>query len=493
MSYGETIHYLYSLQKQGIKFGLGNINGLMSSFGNPQKSFPSLHVAGTNGKGSTSAIIASVLRTLGLKVGLFTSPHLVSFTERIRINDEEIPEFEVIHIAEELRTKILQIQAADPGFLPTFFEVVTAMGLLYFKREQIDIAVIEVGMGGRLDATNIIIPEVSVITSVSYDHREFLGNTLKEIAYEKAGIIKKDIPVVISHQIPEVLEGIEKRLKETGTVSCLYGRDFSATLEREDVSGIYFDYFSNNSLMLHDLYLPLTGGHQMQNASVAIKAVELFYERRLKPAATHYSSPITHHAIKDGLATVKWPGRLEMIKDDPPLLIDGAHNPAAAVALSLALENIFLKQYKGIILVLGIMGDKDIEGIMRPLLPLASEIILTSPYYERAAPPDRLASVAASLGFPDVRTAPTVKDALELAQNICQQSNFPSTSDSPPLLPLRKGGLGGFGEEGSGGLQHDSSLDTHQLPLIVVTGSFYTIGEAKECIGYRGVLTRLRE
>jgi dihydrofolate synthase/folylpolyglutamate synthase len=175
MSYGETIHYLYSLQKQGIKLGLGNINTLMSSLGDPQKSFPSLHIAGTNGKGSTSAIIASILRTLGLRVGLFTSPHLVSFTERIRINDEEIPEFEVIHIAEELRTKILQIQAADPSFLPTFFEVVTAMGLLYFKREQIDIAVIEVGMGGRLDATNIIIPEVSIITSVSYDHREILS------------------------------------------------------------------------------------------------------------------------------------------------------------------------------------------------------------------------------------------------------------------------------------------------------------------------------
>jgi dihydrofolate synthase/folylpolyglutamate synthase len=346
-------------------------------------------------------------------------------------------------------------------------------------------------MGGRLDATNIIIPEVSVITSVSYDHREFLGNTLKEIAFEKAGIIKKDIPVVISHQIPEVLEGIEERVKETGTVSCLYGRDFSATLKREDVSGIYFDYFSNNSLMLHDLYLPLTGGHQMQNASVAIKAVELFYERRLKPAATHHSLPITHHAIKDGLATVKWAGRLEMIKDEPPILIDGAHNPSAAVALSYALENTFLKQYKRIILVLGIMGDKDIEGIMKPLLPLASEIILTSPNYERAAPPDRLASVAASLGFPDVRTAQTVKDALELAQNICQQSNSPSTSDNPPL-PFRKGGLGGFGEEGSGGL-NDSSLDTQHSSLIVVTGSFYTIGEAKECIGYRGVLTRLRE
>jgi dihydrofolate synthase/folylpolyglutamate synthase len=467
MSYGGTVHYLYSLQKQGIKFGLSNIITLMSSLGDPQKSYPSLHVAGTNGKGSTSAIIASILRTFGLKVGLFTSPHLVSFTERIRINDEEIPEFEVIHIADELRTKILQLQASDPGFLPTFFEVVTAMALLYFKREQIDIAVIEVGMGGRLDATNIIIPEVSVITSIGYDHREFLGNTLKEIAYEKAGIIKKDIPVVVSPQVSEVLEGIEEQARKIGTVSYLYGRDFSSILKKEDIPGIYFDYYSNNSLMLHDLYLPLTGEHQMQNASVAIKAIELFYERRLirqrLTAATHHSSSITHHAIKDGLVTTRWPGRLEMITYEPPILIDGAHNPSAAVALSRALENIFLKQYRNIILVLGIMGDKDIEGIMKPLLPLASEIILTSPNYERSAAPRRLADIAASLGFSDVRIAPTVKDALELAINIHQRSNY------------------------------DSSPDTHHSSLILVTGSFYTIGEAKEFVGYTGVLTRLRE
>jgi dihydrofolate synthase/folylpolyglutamate synthase len=371
------------------------------------------------------------------------------------------------------------------------------MALLYFKREQIDIAVIEVGMGGRLDATNLIIPEVSIITGISCDHREFLGNTLKEIAYEKAGIIKNDIPVVVSPQVSEVLEGIEEQVKKIGTVSYLYGRDFSSILKKEDIWGICFDYYSNNALMLHDLYLPLPGGHQMQNASVAIKAVELFHERSLTPkafgaAATHHSSPITHHSIKDGLAAVKWSGRLEMIKHEPPILIDGAHNPAAAVALSRALENTFLKQYRGIILILGIMGDKDIEGIMKPLLPMASEIILTSPNYARAAAPQRLANIAASIGFPDVHIVPTVKDALELAQNICQHSNFPSTSDNPPSPTFRKGGQGGFGEEESGGL-HDSSPDTHHLPLIVVTGSFYTIGEAKEFIGHRGVLTRLRE
>ena len=451
MSYSETIHYLYSLQKLGIKFGLGNIIKLMSSCGDPQKSYTCLHIAGTNGKGSTSAIIASILRVLGLRVGLFTSPHLVSFTERIRVNDEQITEFEVVHLAEELRAKILNLQSSDPDFLPTFFEVVTAMTLLYFEKKQIDVAVVEVGMGGRLDATNIVTPEVSVITNISYDHSEFLGDTLEQIAREKAGIIKKGVPVIVSSQVPEVLEVIEEKAEEIGTVLYLYGRDFSSILKKENVSGVYFDFQGNHSLILDELYLPLAGEHQMENASVAIKAVELFNERSPKPA-------VTHNSIRDGLSKVKWPGRLEMIKREPPILIDGAHNPAAAVVLSRALASTFLKQYKRMILVLGIMGDKDIDGIMKPLLPLASEIILCSPSYQRAASPQRLADVAVFLGFPDVHIVPTVKEALELAQNICEQTNSPLTSN-----------------------------------LIVVTGSFYTIGEAKEVIGGAGVLTRLRE
>jgi dihydrofolate synthase/folylpolyglutamate synthase len=458
MSYCETIHYLYNLQKQGIKFGLNNIIRLMSALENPHRSFPSIHIAGTNGKGSTSAIIASVLRTSGLKVGLFTSPHLVSFTERIRVNDEEITEYEVVNLAEEIRGKISDLQSSDSNFTPTFFEVVTAMALLYFKRKRADIAVIEVGMGGRLDATNIIIPEVSVITSISYDHREFLGSTLEEIAHEKTGIIKEGIPVVVSSQASEVLEVIEAKAKEMNTKAYLYGEDFSSVLKREDISGIHFDYF-DNSFVIHDLYLPLTGKHQMQNASVAIKAIMILLNKKISPSLRVPVSPSQEEnimtLIKDGLATTRWPGRLEMIKYEPPILIDGAHNADAAVALSHALAKTFLGRYKRIILVLGIMGDKDIEGIMKPLLPLGSEIILTSPNYERAASPERLAAIAASLGFPDVRIAHTVRDAIEMAEGFSL------------IAP------------------HDS--------LIVVTGSFYTIGEAKECIGHTGVLTRLRE
>lgn len=481
MSYSETINYIYNLQKHGIKFGLSNITSLVSILGNPHMSFPSVHVAGTNGKGSTSALIASILKASGLKTGLFTSPHLIDFTERIKVNDEEITEYEVISLTEEIRSKVA-------GFSPTFFEVVTAMAFLYFQRKGIDIAIIEVGMGGRLDATNIVVPEVSVITGIDYDHREFLGETIKEIANEKAGIIKDNIPVIVSMQTLDVLKVIEARAREKNSEVYLYSRDFSAVLKKDDTSGICFDYFGN-SFAMHDLYLPLAGEHQMQNASVAIKATELINERLLIPphpplqkkgmgkSGTLNLPPITVESIRKGLASVKWHGRLEMIKDDPPILIDGAHNPAAAAVLSHALVKNFLRIYKKLILILGIMDDKDIEGIMRPLLPVASEIILTSPSYKRASPPARLAGIAASLGFPEVRIAPTLQDAIEMARNICKQSNLPSTSNNPLSLPFSKEELGGI----------------NKSALIVITGSFYTIGEAKEALGQKGIFTRLRE
>jgi dihydrofolate synthase/folylpolyglutamate synthase len=499
MSYNETINYLYNLQKQGIKFGLDNISRLATAFDNPHKSFLTVHVGGTNGKGSTSAIIASILKTAGLKVGLFTSPHIVSFTERIRINGKEITEDEIIRLAGEVKDIVVQLD----DFSPTFFEVVTAMALLYFKREKIDIAVVEVGMGGRLDATNIITPEVSVITNISYDHREFLGNTLKEIAHEKACIIKKGIPVVTSYQVPEAMQVIREKVIEKDTKLYTYGKDFLSILKTEDISGISFDYhsyspprtmrlkpektlngiqdFSEESrgslFIFHDLFLPLTGDHQVQNVSVAIKAAMIVLNNNMsklgngetekggnKKAAISpipglpdsiYQRKDIVSLIRNGLATTRWPGRLEVVKEDPLMLIDGAHNPAASLALSRTLKKIYLEKYRKIIIVLGIMDDKDVIGIMEPLLPLASEIILTYPEYRRAASPEKLADCAVSLGYSDVLIAPSVKDAIKMAT--------------------------------------DLTLDDPRSSLIVITGSFYTIGEAKEAIGMKGVLARLRE
>ncbi len=283
MSYSETVNYLYNLQKYGIKFGLDNISRLMSALDNPHTSFLSVHVAGTNGKGSTSAIIASILKTAGFKVGLFTSPHIISFTERIRVNGEEITENEVIELAEEIKDIVVHLG----DFSPTFFEVVTAMALLYFKRKKVDIAVIEVGMGGRLDATNIITPEISIITNISYDHKEFLGDTLKEIAHEKAGIIKKGVPVVASYQESEAMKVIEQKAIEKNSELYIYGRDFSSVLKRNDSSGICFDYSSGDSFTINDLVLPLAGEHQMQNASVAIKAATIVLNNNITAEKQH--------------------------------------------------------------------------------------------------------------------------------------------------------------------------------------------------------------
>jgi dihydrofolate synthase / folylpolyglutamate synthase len=455
MNYDETIRYLYNLQKHGIKFGLQNINRLLTALHNPHKSFLTVHVGGTNGKGSTSAMIASVLRTSGLTVGLFTSPHLISFTERIRVNGKEITGNDVISLAAEIRDVVSGLDE----FSPTFFEVVTAISMLHFKSNEIDIAVMEVGMGGRLDATNIIVPEVSVITNIGYDHKEFLGDTLREIAREKAGIIKEDIPVVAAYQDREVLDVLEMTAYEKHADLYLYGRDFSPLLKSENVSGLCFDYRDSDSFAIHDLILPLTGQHQMQNASLAIKAARIVLDN-LRASGSSGHEEDTSKSIKDGIAAVKWQGRLEYIQENPPILIDAAHNPAAADALARALKRNFLETYKKIIIILGIMADKDIKGIMEPLLPLASEVILTAPSYSRAASPEHLADIAHSLGFSEVQIAPTVKDAVEMGMKTCLRDE----------------------DDGSG-----------KLPLILITGSFYTIGEAKEMLGQKGVLTRLRE
>ncbi len=435
MKYKSTIGYLYGLQKYGMKFGLDNITRLMTVLGDPHKSFRTIHVAGTNGKGSTSAMIESMLRTGGARTGLFTSPHLVSFTERIRINGKEIDESAVVETAHEVK----RIVEKTEDFSPTFFEVVTAMAFLYFRKMKIDWAVVETGMGGRLDATNIVLPEATVITVIGLDHGEFLGRTLKEITAEKAGIVKDNIPVITATQEPEVMKVIEDRASEKNAALFKYSADFSSELISDNADCISFNYSGKEELK--DLKLPLPGAHQMINASTAVKTIEVISDR----------FPLLTPDIRRGLGNVKWPGRLEMIKDDPPILIDGAHNPHAAYVLSLHLKKLLGSKFRRIILVIGIMGDKDIRGILKPLLPLASETIFTSALYGRAASPDVLAAYADSMGYPS-RKSPGVFDALNLAES-----------------------LYGTGD------------------LIVVTGSFYTIGEAKESLGHKGVLARLRE
>ena len=435
MRYPETIEYLYGLQKHGMKFGLDNIRRLMSLLGGPQRSFFSVHVAGTNGKGSTSAMIEALLRTKGVRTGLFTSPHLVNFTERIRINGEEISEEAVIELADEVRKTAAGIE----DFCPTFFEVVTSMAFLHFMRMKVEWAVVETGMGGRLDATNIIRPEVAVITSIGLDHREFLGNTLEEIAVEKAGIIKQGVPVVTAEQGTEVMRVIQQRCDEMGAPLFRLNSEFSAKRASSDPEAVSFDYQGENAYQ--DLRLSLAGEHQIGNAALAIKAAEVL--------AGKY--PEMAFDVRKGLGAVSWPGRLELIRENPPILIDGAHNPHAATVFAAHLRKLLGTKYRRIIMVAGVMGDKDIGGILGPLLPLAAEILFASPAYGRAASAEKLQSCAADLGYAS-KTAGSVAGALAMAEGLYRPGD-----------------------------------------LIVVTGSFYTIGEAKEATGLKGVLTGLRE
>jgi dihydrofolate synthase/folylpolyglutamate synthase len=451
MSYSETIQYLYNLQKYGIKFGLDNIRRLSRAFDQPHTAYGSIHVGGTNGKGSTSALIASILKHAGFRVGLFTSPHLVSFTERIKVDGLEITEHEVIDLAEEIRDVVAR---SEEDFSPTFFEVIVMMAFLYFERKQVDVAVFEVGMGGRFDATNIIAPLVSVITSIDYDHKEFLGETLQEIAREKAGIIKSGVPVVVSPQERETMEVIKQKAHGENAQLYTFGEEFWSFLKRETTSEIYFDYHSSNPVEIRDIRLPLTGEYQMHNASVAIKAAVIALEQ-LQVGVLQNQRDRIISMIRNGLAETQWPGRLEMIHESPPIIIDGAHNPAAANALAKTLKRNYLEEYRSLIIVIGIMGDKDARGIMEPLLPLASEVIFTAPQYSRAAAPETLSRIAQSLGYLHVRIARTVKDAVAMAREQAGDNSCPS--------------------------------------LVVITGSFYTIGEAKEVIGATGVLSRLRE
>lgn len=453
MNYTEAINYLYGLQKYGIKLGLERTEVILSALGCPQNKFRSVHIAGTNGKGSVSAMIASILKSHGFKVGLFTSPHMVSFTERITINGVQITESEVVKLTDEIKSIIASLNIDTP----TFFEFVTAMAFLYFSREEIDWGVIEVGMGGRLDCTNVIIPEASVITRISYDHKEFLGDTLTAIAGEKAGIIKKGVPVIASSQEKEAEEVIINTASKQSSNLYLYGRDFKGILKKSDIKGISFDYtdleFKSISPKPVNLYSPLAGDHQLINSCVAAKTAHVLLRDSNK------NSNILE-SLKSGLASTHWRGRLEIFSHDPLIMIDGAHNPDASEKLSIFLKSI-LSQYK-IILVTGIMSDKDIYGILKPLLPLCSEIVFTSPNYGRAAAPQTLSDIALSEGFSS-KTTPTVREALKMAVEI------------------------------SNSFKQEAKHSEQRQPLILITGSFYTIGEAMEVLGEKAILGDLRE
>jgi dihydrofolate synthase/folylpolyglutamate synthase len=362
MTYPEAIQFLYRLGWFGACLGLENTFRLASLAGNPQENLRFIHVAGTNGKGSTCAMLESIYRAAGLKVGLYTSPHLVSFRERIQVNRQPIGAEEVARFVEEIQPWLQQFPQDSH---PTFFEVVTIMALRHFAAQQCDLVIWETGLGGRLDSTNIVTPLASVITNIQFDHEKWLGHTLAEIAREKAGIIKPGIPVVTATDAPEAL-----------AVLC-------ETSARQNAPLTVVAWPDVNLPPLDRIELPLLGDHQRLNATLAVATVHILAAYQ----------PVSEGAIRQGLCSVRWPGRFQVVVPSPgrTIVLDGAHNPAGAETLRAGLQKYF--PHRHATLILGVMKDKDWTSMCRLLAPLAERIYLCPVASERTATPADLLPV----------------------------------------------------------------------------------------------------
>jgi len=371
VGFQESLDYLYGLQRFGIKLGLDNIRTLLARLDHPEVACPCVHVAGTNGKGSVSATLAAILSQSGLRTGLYTSPHLQHFSERIRIDGEAIPEADVVALTKEIR-------AAATGLNPTFFEFTTAMALLHFQRGSAGFTVLEVGMGGRLDATNVVLPQVAVITPVSFDHQFHLGDDLATIAGEKGGIIKPGVPVVLGRQEPAALSALLQVAREQQAPAFCRGRDYAVT-------GSSYR-FNGAELQLDDLHPVLAGAHQRDNLASVVAVIALLRRQGFA---------LDDSAIRHGVAATRWPGRLEWWGGERRLLLDGAHNAAGARALAAYLQETGATRVR---LVMGMKGDKSATDILLPLLPFAIKVYCTVPPVDAAVPPAELAEIAASGG-----------------------------------------------------------------------------------------------
>lgn len=410
MEYTEAIDRIMSLvdyERTGSNTGnrprydLDRISSLLAKMGNPHLSIPTVHIAGTKGKGSTTAMVGSVLDTAGYKVGLFTSPHLHTFRERIRIGNDIICEERFAGLVEDIWPIALSVNE-DMQQHVTLFEFLTAMAFVYFSNMDVDIQVIEVGLGGRLDSTNIVSPLVCGITSLGLDHTDVLGDTLDKIALEKAGIIKQGVPVITASQEPDALRVLRRVCKEQRSNLTVVGKDI---LWHQGDSSIHGQSFSvNTSRGDYHLNTPLVGNHQLENASVAIGILEFLVSEQFEIQLMHFNQ---------GLSSVKWPARFEIVSENPMIVVDGAHNPNAAKTLVRAVNKIFPN--RSISLVIGVSSGKDLNGLVEELnaLPL-DRVIVTESRHPRALNTSDIASAFELFGNLAV-TSSSMSDALRLA------------------------------------------------------------------------------
>ena len=420
MDYEALLDELYRLERFGIKLGLETITDLLGHMGNPHRRFKTVHVTGTNGKGSVCAYVASVLRKAGYRVGLYTSPHLVRFNERIQVDGREIPDADVARIYREMQPAIAKTSGGSKVRQPTFFEVTTAMAFHYFAEREIDLGVIEVGMGGRMDATNVIHPLVAVLTRIGLEHTEHLGKTEDRIAREKAGIIKPGCRVVTVDQ--STLPIITAQANALGCPVTVVGRDVRYERLGFDRSGQRLRIEDGGRV---ELRIPLLGSYQPENAAIAYAAVRDMEKMGIE---------IPREAIVAGFKETSWPGRMQIVREGPTVVVDGTHNAPGIPSLAASLRELFPEERP--VFVLGILDDKDLGAFASALGPLASHLVVAKPETPRAYPPDAIArAFAAHVKEPLI--VPKVSEAVDRAISIA-------------------------GPHG----------------LVVVTGSIYTAGEA---------------
>jgi len=406
MEHGEALNYMFNLRKFGNKDGLKNIKTLMEKLGNPQDNLKYIHIAGTNGKGSVAAFTNSVLIEAGYRVGLYTSPYLEKFEERIRINNQCISEEDVARLAEMVKEKVDEIVAAG-GNYPTFFEFVTAMAFIYFAEQKCDVVVLEVGLGGRLDSTNIINESLlSVIATISWDHMEYLGDTIEKIAAEKAAIIKRNGDLLL---YPQQYKEADDVIRHEAAEKCanVYSPEFEKIKVVE--STLEMQVFSYKDL--DNVKITIPGEHQLKNAAMVIEAAMLLNKKGFF---------ISRDSLYRGLENAKWPGRFEVLKQNPYFIIDAAHNREGAQILAKNLEMYF--SGKKIIFIFGVMRDKEYEEMIKTVAPLAKQFIAVAPDYPRALPAEELAQIITCY-CKDVIISDTIKEAVNKCLTIASKDD----------------------------------------------------------------------
>ncbi len=428
LNYQEALSWIHSRERFGINPGLSRIEYMLACLGNPHLDLKVIHIAGTNGKGSTAAFTAAVLQEAGYRTGLYTSPYLESFTNRMAVDGTDVAEEALVLLVNKIKPVVEETSNILELGPPTEFEVVTALAFAYFAEIGVDYLVLEVGLGGRLDATNVIPqPLVSTITNISLEHVEILGDTVTKIAREKAGIIKTDSPVLTASQDVAVQEVFRQVAGAKEVPLYILGEDFLYETGQKDLAGQYFNYTGKN-WVLKDLFIPLLGEHQVINAATALAGLELA------------GVSLMEESVRKGLRETFWPGRLEILQKNPLVVIDAAHNPAGIKHLRKALEELFLPTK--LVMVLGILDDKPAGEVLQEIIPVTSQLIVTTAIHPtRAAKPQKIAAEAALLTDKPITISEKLRQAITTGYNLL------------------------------------SSED-----VLCITGSFYTISEARRLI-----------